>query len=83
MDFVVLEGDLRVMEGCVLEEVFRFGEGVQISLVPRAESTKCEDIALMVRGGRDEVSVGEGCAGGEADRGRGGLSMVVKLERSS
>lgn len=78
MEFLVFEGDIKVVEGFAFDEIIFLGEGVRISLVPRAESAKCENIESMVSGGRVEVSVGEGCAGGEAEVGSGGLSMVSK-----
>ena len=83
MELMVFEGDTRTLKDSAFGSCLRFGEGVRSSLVPRAESAKCEDVELMVSGGRDGDSAGERCAaGGDADVGSGGLSMVANVEPS-
>ena len=47
--------------------------------MPRPESVKCVDVESTVSGGRDSRSTYERLAGGEADTGSGGLSMVARV----
>lgn len=84
MELVVFEGDTRTLKDSALGGCLCFGEGVRSSLVPSAESAKCEDIEPMVSGRRDGDSAGDRCAaGGEAVVGSGGLSMVASVEPSN
>ena len=79
IEFVVLDGEVRMIARCALADFLRFGDGVRRSLMPRPESVKCADVESTVSGGRDSKSAYGRLAGGEADTGSGGLSMVARV----
>lgn len=79
MEFVVFDGDVRMLGSRTLGSLLCFGEGVRSLLAPRPESAKCEDVESIVSGKPVGDSAGDKCAVGEADMGSGGLSMVARV----
>lgn len=79
IEFVVLDGEVRMTAGCTLGNFLRFGDGVRYSLIPRPESANCVGVESTESGGRDWKSAYERFAGGEADTGSGGLSMTARV----